>query len=85
MDVYRFKLFGSDGRHYVWQKPRIEIEKNLVPTIKFDGRNIMVWDCLDNKIIKKLAILPETLNLLGYANLPDLNLNESLIKMVSKE
>ncbi len=69
-DESRFRLFGSDGRTYVWREPNTRLEeKNLTPTVKFGGGGIMVWGCFAGNTIGNLVVVPETLNTTNYIDL----------------
>ena len=46
-DEDKFNIFNSDGRVMVWRKPNAQMEtKNLCPTVKHDGGNVLVWGCM---------------------------------------
>ncbi len=80
-DESRFKLFGSDGRCYVWRTVNSQLEeKNLSSTVKFGGGSIMVWGCFGNGMVGNLKIVNENLNTLGYIDLLSTNLLSSVQK-----
>lgn len=46
-DESKFNLFGSDGRVYVRRRVGEELLPECVhQTVKFGGRNAMVWGCI---------------------------------------
>ncbi|GBO07195.1 hypothetical protein AVEN_45419-1 [Araneus ventricosus] len=46
VDESDFNIFGSNGRLTLWRKPNEELNpKNLLPTVKLGGGDIMVWGC----------------------------------------
>ncbi|GFW86311.1 transposable element Tcb1 transposase [Trichonephila clavipes] len=45
-DEPRFTVWQSDGRVWVWRMPGERFFSDcIVPTVKFGGGSIMVWDC----------------------------------------
>ena len=46
-DETKINRFGSDGKQYVWKKKgQPLLEKEVAPTLKHGGGNIMVWSCM---------------------------------------
>lgn len=46
-DESRFKLFGSDGREWVWvSKDEQSLARRVKPTVKHGGGSIFVWGCM---------------------------------------
>ena len=43
----KINLFGSDGFKHVWRRQGEEYkDKGVMPTVKHDGGNVMVWGCM---------------------------------------
>ena len=43
----KINCLGSDGRKWVWKKPRERLSDRLVQgTQEFGGRSLMVWGCM---------------------------------------
>jgi transposase len=51
-DETKIKLFGHQGKHYVWHKPNTAHHpKDLIPTVKHGGGSIMLWGCFSYREI----------------------------------
>ena len=57
-DEMKINLFGSDGLRYVWSRPGEEYkDKCVMPTVKHDGGNVMIWGCLSAAGVGELLFL----------------------------
>ena len=59
-DETKVELFGRNTQHYVWRKKRHSTphqHQNLIPTVKYGGGSIMVWDCFAASGPGQLAII----------------------------
>jgi hypothetical protein len=46
-DESKFNLFGLDGHQYYWRRSGEHLlDQHVQPTINFEGRSIMVWECM---------------------------------------
>jgi transposase len=46
-DETKINILGSNGRKWVWKRPRQMISpKEVIPTLKFGGGNLMMWGCI---------------------------------------
>lgn len=47
-DETKVNLFGSDGRRWTWKKKKGTglADRQVIPTKKFGGGNLMVWGCI---------------------------------------
>ena len=51
-------MFGSDGINKLWIKPNEKLKfKLLIPTFKFSGGRIMIWECFSSKGVGNLVII----------------------------
>jgi transposase len=49
-DETKINRMGSDGRKWVWKKPsNTLISREIQPTMKFGGGNLMFWGCMTAK------------------------------------
>ena len=56
-------LFGSDGVKCVWWQLGEEYkDKCVIPTVKHDGGNVMVWDCMNTTGTGELQVIEGTIN-----------------------
>lgn len=69
-DESKFNIFQSDGRCYVFRKENSRYEnKNLSPTIKFGGGNVMVWGCFSFYGVGKLVFIEDKMDKLQYLHI----------------
>jgi hypothetical protein len=48
-DETKINRLGSDGRKWVWKRPRqIITPRDVAPTLKFGGGNLMLWGCISS-------------------------------------
>ena len=81
-DESKYNLFGSDGCNYVWRKPNTELQtKNLLPTVKHGGGNVMVWGCMAASGVGNLAFISGKMNALMYVDVLRSNLKSSARKL----
>ena len=46
-DESKFNTFQCDGKQKVWRKRNESLKKkNLVPSVKHGGGNVLVWGCI---------------------------------------
>lgn len=80
-DESKFNIFGSDGRKFVWrQKSRAFEPKNLQPTVKHGGGNVMVWGSMSASGVGELVI-DGIMNAEKYVNVLRGNLKKSVRKL----
>ncbi|KAK3515377.1 hypothetical protein QTP70_018730, partial [Hemibagrus guttatus] len=49
-DETQIELFGNKHSKWVWCKTKDEYaEKHLMPTVKYSGGSVMLWDCFSSK------------------------------------
>ncbi len=81
-DESKFNLFGSDGKKYVWRKPNTELQtKNLRPTVKHGGGNVLVWGCMASGGVGNLTFIEGIMNAECYINVLRHNLKDSARKL----
>lgn len=84
-DECKFNLYTSDGKTYVRRKKGDRLKlKNIRPTVKFGGGNIMVWACISSKGTGNLVFIEDTMNAIGYRTILVNNLIKSAKKMKLK-
>lgn len=81
-DESKYNIFGSDGRGKVWRKPNDELNmKNVVPTVKHGGGNVMVWGCMAASGVGKLHFIESTMDRWIYLDVLKTNLRQSVTSM----
>lgn len=81
-DESKFNIFGSDGRRMVWRKPNTALNpKNLTPTVKHGGGNVMVWGSMASSGVGNLVFIDSTMDKYGYLNILKENLHSSAQKL----
>jgi len=81
-DESKFNIFGSGGRHMVWQKKKKELEsKNLIPTVKHGDGSVLVWGCMSAAGVGNLHFIEGIMNHVMYIDILKQNLRSSSIKM----
>jgi len=81
-DESKFNIFGHDGPSKVWRKPNEALkEKNLIPTIKHGGGNVMVWGCVAAGGVGQMVFIDEKMNKNMYKDILSQNLIPSALKL----
>lgn len=81
-DESKFNIFGSDGRRFVWRRPNTELElKNLTPTVKHGGGNVMAWGCFSANGVGNLVFIETIMDRFGYLTVLKNNLKASAQKL----
>jgi Transposase and inactivated derivatives len=75
-------MFGSDGRRMVRRKKNTELEsKNLIPTVKHWGGDVLVWTCMSATGVGILHFIEGIMNHIMYIDILKENLRSSAIKI----
>ena len=62
-DEMKINLFASDGFKHVWRWPGEEYKnKCVMPTVKYDGGNVMVWGCMSAAGVEELHFIEWNMN-----------------------
>jgi transposase len=81
-DESKFNIFGSDGRVMVWRKPNMQMDcRNLCPTVKHGGGNVLVWGCMSATGVGNLVFIDGIMDQHMYLNILRNNLHESAEKL----
>lgn len=81
-DESKYNIFGYDGPPKVWRKVNESLKtKNLIPTVKHGGGNVMVWGCIAACGVGNLVFISEKINKQIYKNILEENLYESVAKL----
>ncbi len=79
-DESKFNVFGPDGRTLVWRQANTQLqEKNLQPTVKHGGGNVMVWGCMTASGVGELVFIEDIMDKHKYLNVLKDNLKKVLI------
>lgn len=82
LDESKFNIFGSDGRRFVWRQPNTALEtKNMQPTVKHGGGNVMVWGAMGASGVGNLVFVESTMDKMVYLQILKDNLKASANKM----
>lgn len=78
-DESKFNLFGNDGRGKVWRKKNAALEpKNVVPTVKHGGGNVMAWGAMAASGVGRLVFIDGIMDRYYYKQLLEHNLQPSV-------
>lgn len=81
-DESKVELFGHSTRRHVWRKPKTAFDhKNLIPTVKHGGGNIMVWGSFAASGPGQLTIIESTMNSSLYQRVLEDNVRPSVGKL----
>lgn len=81
-DESKFNIFGTDGLVRVWRQPNTELNpKNLRPTVKHGGGNVMVWGAFSANGTGNLTFIESTMDRFMYLDILKQNLKASAEKL----
>lgn len=84
-DESKVELFGHSKSRHVWRKTKTAFEnKNLIPTVKHGGGNVMVWGCFSAAGPGQLTIIESTMNSVLYQRVLEENVRPSVRKLKLK-
>lgn len=85
-DESKVELFGHSKSRHVWRKTKTAFEnKNLIPTVKHGGGNVMVWGCFSAAGPGQLTIIESTMNFVLYQRVLEENVRPSVRKLKLKQ
>ncbi|GFU69496.1 transposable element Tcb2 transposase [Trichonephila clavipes] len=65
-DESKSEIFTPPSIRKIWRKNKTALEpKNVVPTLKYGGGNVMVWRCVANNGASNLAFIDNKMNVLA--------------------
>ena len=78
-DETKVEIFGHNHRNYAERKDgKVYSPKNTVPTVKFGGGSIMIWECFLAKCVGKISIIDGKMNAQKYKQILQENLMSSV-------
>lgn len=78
-DESKFNIFGSDGRSKVWRKANTALDpKNMIPTVKHGGGNVMVWGAMASSGVGDLVFVEGNMDRFQYKNILEDHLKASV-------
>jgi transposase len=81
-DETKINRFGSDGLQYVWKKPGQPLsDREITPTLKFGGGNIMVWGCMGWEGVGILSEVEGRMDAKQYVDILKGGLDRSIEKL----
>ncbi|KAK3545509.1 hypothetical protein QTP70_007767 [Hemibagrus guttatus] len=81
-DETNIELFGLNGKRHVWRKPGTAHQlANIIPTVKHDGGNIMLWGCFSVAGTGRLVRIEGKMNAAMYRDILDENLLQSALDL----
>ncbi|GFX03397.1 transposable element Tcb2 transposase [Trichonephila clavipes] len=81
-DESKSEIFTPPSIRKIWRKNKTALEpKNVLPTLKYGGGNVMVWRCVANNGAGKLAFIDNKMNALAYIDVLRHNLLDSAKKL----
>ncbi|GFY13447.1 transposable element Tc1 transposase [Trichonephila clavipes] len=80
-DESKFEIFAPPSIRKIWRKNKTALEpKNVLPTLKHGGGNVIVWGCVAHNEAGNLAFIDNKMNALAYINVLRHNLLDSAKK-----
>ncbi|GFW10091.1 transposable element Tcb1 transposase [Trichonephila clavipes] len=80
-DESKFEIFSPSSIRKIWRKNKTALEpKNVLPTLKHGGGNVMVWGCVAHNGAGNLAFIDNKMNALAYIDV----LRQSLLDSAKK-
>ncbi|GFX54788.1 transposable element Tcb2 transposase [Trichonephila clavipes] len=81
-DESKYENFTPRSIRKVWRKYKKTLEpKNVLPTLKHGGGNVMVWGCVANNGEGNLAFIDNKMNAFAYMDVLRHNLLDSAKKL----
>ncbi|GFU84925.1 transposable element Tcb2 transposase [Trichonephila clavipes] len=81
-DESKFEIFTPPSIRKIWRKNKTALEpKNILPTLKHGGGNVMVWECVAHNGAGNLAFIDNKTSALAYINMLRHNLLDSAKKL----
>lgn len=81
-DESKFVIFGGQRKNKIWRSKNEEmLPKNLRPTVKHGGGNVMVWGCMATSGVGNLVFVESTMKKEDYLRILKQNLNLSVRKL----
>ncbi|GFX05929.1 transposable element Tcb1 transposase [Trichonephila clavipes] len=81
-DESKFEIFTPASIRKIWRKNKTALElKNVLPTLKHGGGNVMVWRCVAHNGVGNLAFIDNKMNALAYIDVLRHNLLDSAKKL----
>ncbi|GFU76726.1 transposable element Tcb2 transposase [Trichonephila clavipes] len=81
-DESKFEIFTPPSIREIWRKNKTAFEpKNVLPTLKYGGGNVMVWGCVAHNGAGNLAFIDNKMNDLAYIDVLRHNLLDSATKL----
>ena len=80
-DERKINLFSPDGFKHVWRRPGVAYkDKCVMPTVKHNGGNVMVWSCMSAAGVGELHFIEGDMNYNMYCEI----LQQSMIPFLQK-
>ncbi|GFU32076.1 transposable element Tcb2 transposase [Trichonephila clavipes] len=81
-DESKSEIFTPPSIRKIWRKNKTALEpKNVLPTLKHGGGNVMAWRCVANNGASNLAFIDNKMNVLAYIDVLRHNLLDSAKKL----
>lgn len=81
-DESKFNVFQCDGQQKVWRKRNESWKKrNLVPSVKYGGGNVLVWGCMSGAGVGNLVFIEGIMDKWKYLTILKENLKQSAEKL----
>lgn len=81
-DETKINLFGSDCGRNVWRRPREALKvRNVIPTVKHGGGNIMIWGSMASSGVGTLEFIDGRMDADMYIDILERNVKPSAQKL----